>query len=207
MFTDSGACECKTNADCDDGNACNGIETCNSSQKCVNGQAVVCDATNDTACSANTCNSATGSCSMQNKNEGGGCDDKDNCTTSDQCTQGQCKGTTVPGCGATPTTAFCELTGTTGTKGTCKIRLAAATQSTDLAAGLQFKIEYDSSKVSLDGFACDHPQFVNINACEVLGQVGQGHTLSFQPAKTGWSGVVAVAIYHTGDAGKPITTS
>lgn len=69
---------CEFDADCDDGDACNGTETCGGGGSCQVGTPVNCDDSN--ACTADSCNPATGLCS----NDSISCDDGNLCTT-DSC--------------------------------------------------------------------------------------------------------------------------
>lgn len=132
-------CQCKTNAECNDNNACT-VDTCtagkcvadptaangtacNSTDKCQKPNtgkcsAGVCNATNQpivctaaTTCQNAACNPASGKCESTNKPDGTGCDaDKDGCTVADKCATGQC----VAGA-----KAQCASTGPC-TAGTCK---------------------------------------------------------------------------------------
>ncbi len=98
-------CPCKANADCaDDGNLCNGLPYCDKSElpwtcKTNPGTVASCSASGDTACSKNTCNTATGACAPLPVNEGAKCSDDDPCTASDTCAKGVCKaGPGICGC-------------------------------------------------------------------------------------------------------------
>lgn len=93
-------CQCALDSDCsafEDGDACNGTLYCDKAQVpalcSVNPATVVtCDPSEDTSCSVNTCNKATGICGMEAINEGGSCNDGDSCTSGDACTAGACQG-------------------------------------------------------------------------------------------------------------------
>ncbi len=93
-------CGCATNADCagqENGNACDGTLFCDKaalpySCKVNPATIVTCDASADTACTKNTCATATGKCSYVNQNEAGPCNaDNSVCTAPDICTAGVCK--------------------------------------------------------------------------------------------------------------------
>ncbi len=49
----------------------------------------------DSACSLGVCDTRTYECVAEPRNEGGECDDRDDCTTDDVCTEGECAGTPV----------------------------------------------------------------------------------------------------------------
>ena len=93
-------CACSSDADCpdDDSNPCNGTRYCEkSSHKCLPNAAskIECNKANDTECVANTCDAATGACSLKhvNKHADSSCDDGETCTEADSCVQGKCVGT------------------------------------------------------------------------------------------------------------------
>ncbi len=50
-----------------------------------------CDTANDSVCSVNTCDTATGKCAMQPRNNGAPCVDDDPCSPDDKCENGTCK--------------------------------------------------------------------------------------------------------------------
>ena len=122
-------CSCETDADCaelDDGDPCNGTLVCASS-KCVvkADSAVVCAPDQDSPCSVNACNPATGACEMTPATDGKPCEDSDACTTGEACTAGVCGGgesavcddgnpctddscATDFGCVAEPNTELCD---------------------------------------------------------------------------------------------------
>ena len=101
-------CKCEENDDCakhEDGNACNGTLYCNKLGKppsCEVNPATVlsCPDGNDTACTKNQCQPATGSCAVTQVNQGQPCDGDGNaCTPDDHCDKGDCKvGTNVCAC-------------------------------------------------------------------------------------------------------------
>jgi hypothetical protein len=96
--SNSAACACKTNPDCDDGNPCNGAETCNlQTLQCQPGKGVDCSALND-ACNAGTCSPATGKCLASPKANGTTCDDGDLCTQGSSCQAGVCQGSSPVTC-------------------------------------------------------------------------------------------------------------
>ncbi|MBN1771275.1 MAG: hypothetical protein JXB32_08450 [Deltaproteobacteria bacterium] len=123
-------CECEATADCapyEDGDLCNGTLVCEpGSHTCVvdPGTLVTCDPSGDTACRANRCDPATGTCGMQPRGEGTSCDDGDACTVGDACAAGSCVGAPrscadgnpctddgcdpASGCVYTPNTAACD---------------------------------------------------------------------------------------------------
>ena len=73
---------------CDDGNVCTTSETCTAG-KCQNGKFSGCDDGNQ--CTADNCDPATGNCSWTGIK--GACDDKDGCSSNDQCVGIGCQGT------------------------------------------------------------------------------------------------------------------
>ncbi len=87
-------CECQQDADCpDDNDLCNGVPAC-LGNKCQAkaGSAVVCDASGDGPCQANTCQAATGKCTMVKQPDKQVCDDGSACTTGELCSDGACAG-------------------------------------------------------------------------------------------------------------------
>ena len=101
-------CPCQTDAECgEDDNLCDGQTVCDedgtltgdvaNANTCQNDPAtvVVCDATGDTDCVANTCVPATGACEVAARADGLACDDGNACTASDECAAGGCGGTPV----------------------------------------------------------------------------------------------------------------
>ncbi len=97
-------CACKTTADCapfDDGDACNGKLFCDvTSATCkVNAATViVCNGAENTACTVNSCDPKTGTCSKQAKPFATPCDDGLACTTGDHCKDGACTAGTQTCC-------------------------------------------------------------------------------------------------------------
>jgi len=83
---------------CNDGNACTQTDTCQGGA-CVGSSPVLCTPS-DQCHVAGACNTTTGVCSNPAKANGGGCDDGNACTGSDQCSNGVCQGTSIPGCGS-----------------------------------------------------------------------------------------------------------
>ncbi|HNO77103.1 MAG TPA: DNRLRE domain-containing protein [Phycisphaerae bacterium] len=80
---------CEESIDCDDGLLCT-IDIC-SNAVCENVQ-VDCSHLDDT-CNIGVCNPGDGLCEIAPANEGGTCDDQDDCTVGDACTNGLCEGT------------------------------------------------------------------------------------------------------------------
>lgn len=113
---DEAADACRHEVDdaaCDDGVFCNGVESCDAAGGCVSG-ATPCpgslcdetgrrcvDCTDDVDCNdVNPCTDDTcedGSCIFSNN--AAPCDDGDDCTENDVCTNGACAGTIIPDCG------------------------------------------------------------------------------------------------------------
>lgn len=91
--SDTSACECEEDAECDDHNACDGVETCKDGH-CAEGTAVVCT-TPDEQCLARNCQPATGTCKLEAKPATAFCDDDDACTVDDHCGGGGQAGTCV----------------------------------------------------------------------------------------------------------------
>ncbi|MBI5502779.1 MAG: hypothetical protein HY907_21215 [Deltaproteobacteria bacterium] len=89
-------CECIVDSDCaayEDGDSCNGTLRCDLNVCAVDPATVVtCDPSGDSACLANRCAPATGTCAPQPRSEGASCDDGDACTTGDACAAGVCTG-------------------------------------------------------------------------------------------------------------------
>ncbi len=90
-------CKCSMDAHClsqEDGNLCNGTLFCNKAtgQCDLNPATVVaCAAVDDTYCSKNLCQPATGKCSVTPTHEGKACDDGDDvCTQDETCQSGAC---------------------------------------------------------------------------------------------------------------------
>jgi len=89
----NGDCVISNNAaPCDDGDACTINDTC-AGGTCT-GTAVDCTGL-DSACSLGQCAPGSGICQRVAINEGAGCNDLNDCTTSDACTAGLCTGTDV----------------------------------------------------------------------------------------------------------------
>lgn len=93
------ACGCTQDADCaamDDGDPCNGIWRCQGNgadAACAIDPltVVVCDASADTACVANLCQSSTGKCDMKAIHEGDPCTAQGNmCSAATVCLSGKC---------------------------------------------------------------------------------------------------------------------
>jgi len=93
-----GGADCTGKADgtpCDSGDLCTVNATCQS-EVCV-GQPKDCSAL-DSACTQGACDAASGVCQALAANEGGACNDLDNCTLADTCVSGICVGTADPAC-------------------------------------------------------------------------------------------------------------
>ncbi len=95
------ACQCSSDEDCvdfDDGDRCNGTFKCGAAGVCVFDfqSIVVCDASNDNACSTNTCDPTIGEgdpCVMRVLEDGTNCADGDRCMPDKTCQDGACVGT------------------------------------------------------------------------------------------------------------------
>lgn len=91
------SCQCTSNADCgplEDGDLCNGTLYCNlTTNTCVRNPSTVisCSTVNDTECTKNTCQPATGQCAMSALTNGAGCTDGNDCTVVDTCQGGSCQ--------------------------------------------------------------------------------------------------------------------
>ncbi len=118
--------ECIVDKDClsqDDGNLCNGTPICVDSS-CQNNpaNAIVCDKSQDTACSLTFCAPLTGLCQQASAPKGVKCDDGNACTSGDVCANGLCKGVTPVFGGACPASkcgdTFCDKA--TETTANCK---------------------------------------------------------------------------------------
>ncbi|MCB9850760.1 MAG: hypothetical protein H6817_08650 [Phycisphaerales bacterium] len=77
---------------CDDGDDCTVNDACNSGV--CSGSAKDCSAAGD-ACNVGVCVGTSGVCVAEPANEGGACDDGDNCSTGDACSNGVCVGAQV----------------------------------------------------------------------------------------------------------------
>jgi len=77
---------------CDDGDGCTIADTCLAGA--CQGNPVDCSALDD-ACNVGICAGTSGLCETVPANEGGACDDGDNCTENDVCSAGGCAGTPV----------------------------------------------------------------------------------------------------------------
>ena len=75
-------------ATCDDGNPCTSSDTCDKGS--CGGTAKVCD--DGDVCTADACDTKTGSCATPAATDGTVCDDKSACTEGDVCTSGKCAG-------------------------------------------------------------------------------------------------------------------
>ncbi len=90
-----GTCE---TAPANEGGTCDDLNPCTENDSCASG---VCAGTPkdcsslDSACSVGVCNASTGVCEALPANEGNNCDDGDNCTMLDACTNGVCAGAAV----------------------------------------------------------------------------------------------------------------
>ncbi|MFT4571388.1 MAG: hypothetical protein ACI8TX_001683 [Hyphomicrobiaceae bacterium] len=82
---------------CDDDLFCNGIETCSAIEDCLVGDPVDCSELDD-VCEAGVCLEEFELCGRESSNEGGICDDGDDCTTADSCDDGLCLGNEIADC-------------------------------------------------------------------------------------------------------------
>ncbi len=101
---DNGTCKpgvkaaCKVNLDCDvqeDGDACNGTLYCDKTDgacKLNPATVIACAKGGDSACTKNTCDPASGVCSLKALKNGSSCNDNDKCTQNEFCLQGKCGG-------------------------------------------------------------------------------------------------------------------
>ncbi len=87
-------CFCQNDSQCqDDGNLCNGKPTCQGgSCKTSASTVITCDATKDTSCLKNTCQTASGICLLAPTAAGTACSDNNACTGGDVCSGGTCIG-------------------------------------------------------------------------------------------------------------------
>ena len=122
-------CGCEADADCakfDDGDACNGVLVCDKSAqpfacKVKVDSEVTCDASKDSACLKNKCDSKTGGCGYVPAKDGAGCDDNNKCTVGESCASGLCSASKTPNCddGNPCTTDACDKAkGCVNTSGT-----------------------------------------------------------------------------------------
>ncbi len=91
----SGVCE---TAPANEGNSCDDGDNCTTGDACSNGlcitDAVDCSGLDD-ACLTGVCNSDTGQCETLPANEGVACDDGNNCTANDACSNGVCSAVAI----------------------------------------------------------------------------------------------------------------
>ncbi len=102
------SCDCQSNGDCgalEDGNSCNGTLYCNFDQlpyQCAvkPESIIVCPAPEgfDAPCLATYCDPLNGDCSLLPANNGGLCDDGNECTVKDLCQEGLCVGGSAANC-------------------------------------------------------------------------------------------------------------
>ena len=83
-----GCVQVNNNNSCEDGNACTTKDKCDGGI-CKGGPALLCDDLND--CTVDSCNPEAG-CVASALPNGGGCDDGNDCTNSDECKNGECIG-------------------------------------------------------------------------------------------------------------------
>ncbi|MBM4352741.1 MAG: hypothetical protein FJ109_02940 [Deltaproteobacteria bacterium] len=187
---------------------CNGTETCSTCPGdcgacCPNGK-------NDFGETCSTCAADCGACPVCGD---GKCNGTETCGTCPSdcgacpvCGDGKCNGTETCGtcpsdCGACPT-GWCSVSGNAGTTVNCKLKIAATSNTSPKATGIQFKVGYDSTKVSLEKFSC---LMGALDMCDQFNALLSGHTLSVAPPKGQWAGNVSVAIYYGQVPPKAIT--
>jgi hypothetical protein len=95
-------CQCDVDDDCsnfEDLDVCNGTLHC-VDQKCVADPEtiVICDSSEDTACTKTVCDPQTGECGPKDLGLGAPCDDKNACTLGESCFFGDCVGGILVGC-------------------------------------------------------------------------------------------------------------
>ncbi len=91
----SDACKCAVDGDClgKTQNLCIGALVCQGGGcVAVPGNAVYCDASQNSACLQNGCDPGSGKCVLKSKNEGAPCDDGNACTSAQTCQTGVCQG-------------------------------------------------------------------------------------------------------------------
>ena len=104
---DACLCTCELDTDCESAavNPCvggyfclPGPEGCGTQCALDPSTAVVCDTSTDTECTKSECNPSTAACEPVTLPDGTPCDDGDPLTEDDECTAGECAGTSVCGC-------------------------------------------------------------------------------------------------------------
>jgi hypothetical protein len=93
-------CQCQVDDDClpfEDGDLCNGTLRCDTAgypYACVVDPptVVTCDTADDTQCAETLCDPATGTCGVEDLQDGTWCSDGNGCTVSDTCQDGVCVG-------------------------------------------------------------------------------------------------------------------
>lgn len=96
-------CPCADNSDCsafEDGDLCNGTLVCADGMGCTIDPTTVvtCATDGDTECTKNRCSPTTAQCQLTPLPAGTACDDGDDCTGADACSQGSCRGGTETCC-------------------------------------------------------------------------------------------------------------
>jgi len=94
------------------------------------------------------------------------------------------------------------VSGNAGTTVSCKVKVAATSNTSPKATGIQFKVGYDSAKVSMEKFSC---MAGALDMCDQFNTLLTGHSLSAAPPKAEWAGTVSVAIYYSNVPPKAIT--
>ena len=121
-------CQCTADADCDkfdDADLCNGYLVCKDAA-CVTAEdsTITCDPSLAGPCQSVSCDPTDGKCKAASLEDGAHCDDANDCTKSDACSGGVCKGKPIScddkdpctddvcdpdgGCGHTQNTAACD---------------------------------------------------------------------------------------------------
>ena len=102
-------------AGCNDGNPCTENDRCTAAGVCVGTQiagCVLCADASDCPTPPNQCQRAVctsnGTCAVENRPNGTACNDNNPCTENDDCQNGVCLGTSIPGCLVCDTDADCS---------------------------------------------------------------------------------------------------
>lgn len=162
----------------------------------------------DTVCNGEeTCDTCVGDCGLCPCGDGVCALDEDcetcaeDCGACPSCGDGVCNGletcdTCAGDCGDCPPVGWCQIYGAGASLFYCAINVAAADATSSPAAGIQFVVNYDKTKVNLIGF---HDQLCSGDVCvdwDIPPQSSlqpTGHTLVFDDVLAGQKRVL---IYH-----------
>jgi len=193
---------------CEDGDLCTTGDTCLAGS-CNGGSPLDCDDGND--CTLDGCDADTGCVSTELN--GVACEDGDACTEGDACVAGACEGGTTlstPEC-TDGVVTLCSMVGDVGEQVSCPLQLAAVSESSALATGIQLILSYDAATLKLDNFY-DESCFPGVGCFETPATgvgafpLSTGHSVSAAPPDTAdWDGFGGVIVTHLSAPSTPIT--